>query len=337
MRYRCSTLRLALVALWSLSALTHAEAPPRGVVAHDTYDFGSVRQGTRISHAFIVNNAGERPLRITGATLSMPGMNVRVAPVEVPAKGEGAVTVELTTERTAGAIEAEAQVEWNDPVRPKVGLKLQGYVIPPIAIEPMPAVFLSAFTAEPAERTLTIRNNEPQPLTITSVAHSPHLTVSVVSVEPGKVFVVTARSADGVPVGRYEESLTLVTDKPGANQINLPVHLWVKPDLYANPEKVEFGTIRTADLEQTDAAAFLTQTLFLKRRGGTFEITGIDCDSSAAAEVTQSPAGPSNSFQIDVRLRPAALRAGSITGKIRVMTNDPSFPEVVIPLSGAVM
>src|SRR5438094_7823601 len=173
-------------------------------------------------HASQHEIAGEGPLRIIGAELWMTGMKVRVAPVEVPAQGEGAVTVELNTERVAGAIEGKVQIQWNDPTRSGASLTLKGYVVPRIAIEPMPAVFLSAFTAEPAERTLTIRNNEPQPFTITSVEHSARLSVSVADVEPGKVFILTARSVNGVPAGRYEESLTLVTDKPGANRIILP-------------------------------------------------------------------------------------------------------------------
>jgi hypothetical protein len=129
MRDRCSTLLLLIVAA-SFSPLIHAEPPlPRGIVANDTYDFGSVRQGAPVSHAFIIKNAGEGPLRITGAELWMPGLTVRVAPVEVPAQGEGVVTVELNTERVAGAIEGKVQIQWNDPTRSGASLTLKGYVV----------------------------------------------------------------------------------------------------------------------------------------------------------------------------------------------------------------
>jgi hypothetical protein len=321
---------LILVAL--CSAPVHAEPPaPRGIVANDTYDFGSVSQGAPVRHAFIFKNTGEAPLRITGANLSMPALTVRIAPVEIPAQGEGAATVQLDTARVAGAIEGNVQLEWNDLTRPVASLTLKGYVVPRIAIEPMPAVFLSAFSAEPAEQSLTIRNNEAQPLAITSVEHSPRLSVSVAELEPGKVFMLTARSVNGVPAGRYEESLTLVTDKPEIKRISVPVYLWVKPDVYANPENIDFGTLRVEDVQHSSVA-----TVFLKGRGAAFNITAIVCDSSAL-DVTQSPVGSSNSFQIEVRLRPEALRRGSLDGKIRVMTTDPRFPEVVIPYSGTLI
>ena len=321
----------------SISPLIHAAPPvPRGLVANDSYDFGSVTQGAAVAHAFVIRNVGEEPLRITGAKLSMPGLTVRVAPVEVPARGEGTVTMHLNTERVAGAIEVQAHIQWNDPSGSGVSLTLKGYVVPRIAIEPMPAVFLSAFSAEPAVRTLTIRNNEPQPLTISSVEHSAHLSVSIAELEPGKVFALTARSVNGVPAGRYEESVTLVTDRPGGNRISVPVYLWVKADLYANPENVDFGTLRLEEVQRRDVTASFTRTVFLKRRGVAFRITAVVCDSSAV-DVTQSPAGPSDSFQIDVRLRPEALRRGSLDGKIRVMTTDPRFPEVVIPFSATLI
>jgi hypothetical protein len=162
------------------------------------------------------------------------------------------------------------------------------------------------------------------------------LSVSVVELEPGKVFILTARSVKGVPAGRYEEFLTLVTNKPGVNRINLPVHLWVKPDLYANPENIDFGTLRVEDVRRSDVTESFTQTVLLKRRGDAFRITAVICDSSAV-DVTHSPAGPSNSFQIDLRLRPETLRRGSLDGKIRIFTTDPSFPEVVIQFSGTLI
>src|SRR5437667_12468725 len=93
----------------------------------------------------------------------MPGLTVRVAPVEVPAQGEGAVTVEVNTERVAGAIEGKVEIQWNDPTRSGASLTLKGYVVPRNANEPLPAVFLSALTAEPAQRTLTIREQDTQP------------------------------------------------------------------------------------------------------------------------------------------------------------------------------
>ena len=334
----CRPLQLSLVlaASCAVGAATHAAGPePQGVVAQDTYAFGSVRQGDPVSHAFIIRNAGTAPLRITGATLSTAGMNVRVAPTQIPPQGEGSVTVELTTAHKGGAVSAAAQIQWNDPAQAGPTLKLEGYIAAPLVIEPVPAIFLSDFAGQPAERTLTIKNNDPGPLAITGVRHSSHLDVTIRNLEVGRVFTVVARAAPAAPVGHYEESLTLLTDRPGADRIEIPVHLWIKPDLYANPDTVEFGDVRIADATRADPRSALTQTLFLKHRG-VFEITSLRCDSPLV-DVTRSPAGASDSFQIDVRLRPEALRSGTINGQIQVKTNDPRFPQLTIPVSGRLL
>src|SRR5213592_456662 len=106
MRQRWSTLITVLVVVGSAPALTYAEtSAPRGVVAEDTYNFGSVRQGSLVSHAFTIKNTGAAPLRITGAALSIRGMNVRVAPAEVLPEGGGTVSVELSTGSMAGEVD----------------------------------------------------------------------------------------------------------------------------------------------------------------------------------------------------------------------------------------
>ncbi len=336
MRPRCPTLIAVLVAAYPVCAWAHTDSPlPRGKVLDETYDFGSVKQGSLVTHTFAISNTGAARLRVAGVTLSMSGMKVRVTPADLPAAGVGIVALELSTETLAGKIDGEAQIHWNDPTQPVVSLKVKGMVIPPITIEPIPAIFISTYSDEPAERSLTVKNNEARPIAITTVEHSQRLAVSVANVEAGRLFVVTARSEKGTPVGRYEESLTLVTDKPGENRIELPVHLWVKPDLYANPEAIDFGNVRIEELGHTGVDPLLTQTFFVKRRGGSFEITSIDCDSGAVL-IERSPKGSSDSFQIDVRLNHEALSPGNITGRIRVTTTDSRYPEIVIPLTGTI-
>jgi hypothetical protein len=46
------------------------------------------------------------------------------------------------------------------------------------------------------------------------------------------VFTVTVRAALHTSPGRCDESLTLVTDDATLGTVTIPVHLWIKPDLY---------------------------------------------------------------------------------------------------------
>jgi hypothetical protein len=339
MRDRLFAAALLAAAFLPGSALpVRADAPAPLAPAQDLYDFGTVRQGATIDHEFAVRNSGSNALRFSGADLSMPGMKARFAPAEIAPGADGKVTLEWATDHVAGAVEGIARIRWSDPAQPETQLTMKGSVVPAISIEPIAAVFLSAYANESAQRVLTIRNNDIRPLALTRAQAGPHATASLTTVEPGKVFTVSVRPAPHASPGKYEESLSIQTDDAAIGTITIPVHVWVKADLYANPDVVDFGTISRDAAQRPGATdAMLTQTAVLRHRSGAFQIKSIVSDSPLVV-VTQSPSGPSESFTLQMKLRPEALFAGTrIEGKVRVRTSDRRFPEIDLPISGAVM
>ena len=115
------------------------------------------------------------------------------------------------------------------------------------------------------------------------------------------------------------------------------MHLWVKPDLYADPDSVDFGTVAVGDPGNPGPAdAAPTQTIVLKRRSGTFEIESISSDSPLVVATRTPASGASEAFTIDARLRPELPWPGAtVKGNLRIRTNDPKFPEVVVPVTGS--
>src|SRR5262249_49726591 len=153
--------------LFPLCAALAAEAP-HALLTEESYDFGTVKQGVRVAHTFTVKNTNSAALRIERADLSKPGMTARFKP-EVPAGGEGTVTIEWVTDQVVGPVQGEARLSWNDPSRREATVPLKGVVTPPISIQPIPAVFLSLFAGEKGERLLTVVNNEDKPVAVTHV------------------------------------------------------------------------------------------------------------------------------------------------------------------------
>jgi len=339
MRFAVAIALIAAAFVLAAPVASLAQSLLADAAGHDQYDFGSVRQGTNIQHEFAIRNAGDRALKFSAAELSMPGMKARFAAAEIAPGAEGKVTLEWTTDHVAGSVEGVARIRWSDPAQPETLLTMKGSVVPALSIEPIPAVYLSAYSNEAAERVLTIRNNDSRPLGLTHAQAGAHTTATLKTVEAGKVFTVAVRPAAHVAPGKYEESLSIQTDDAAIGTITIPVHVWVKPDLYANPDVVDFGALSREAAQKPGAAdAMLTQIAVLRRRSGAFEIKSIASDSPLVV-VKQTPvAGPSDSFTLEMKLRPEALFAGArIDGKVRVRTSDREFPVIDLPISGSVM
>ena len=71
--------------------------------------------------------------------------------------------------------------------------------------------------------------------------------------------------------------------------------------------------------------------ILMQRRDGPFRILDVWW-SLPFLEVLQDPGWPSATFRLDVRLLPEWLLPGAVDGTIHVLTDDPRWPEVLIPV-----
>jgi Protein of unknown function (DUF1573) len=312
------------------------DAVPQARLAETDHDFGEVRLGQTVSHDFPVKNLGKGVLKVERAELSLPNMALRAEAIEPGA--DGRIGLELKTAGMAGLIEAQALIYFNDPQLPKAVLTLRGRVRPPIEFLPFGAVYLAAFRGEPVERIVTVVNHEEKPNAVKHVqSEGGHFLASLKTVDPGKVYAVTVKVVPGTPVGRYEETLAVEMTSPAGRVLKVPVHLFVKPDLYASQDAVDFGEF---SLDQVRRSAgiqeMLNQTLIVTSRRDQFSILSIVCDQPAVT-VRQTPAsGPSKTFRLDVSLNLDRLERGPFSGTIVVKTGDAELPELKIPIRGDV-
>ena len=95
-------------------------------------------------------------------------------------------------------------------------------------------------------------------------------------------------------------------------------NIFVKTEVYANPEVVDFGTVSLDELAQAPSLLeLLNQTVLIKKREGEFEIKAVASDL-AFLRISCRPGGKSGTFRIDVGLDRERLQPGEITGSIRV-------------------
>jgi hypothetical protein len=318
--------------------LVAQSAEPAGVLFSETsYDFGMVKQGSKVVHGFPVKNRTTTPVTIKSVQLSIPGMSARFRPAIVP-DGEGAITLEWDTSHLSGDMVGEAIVLFADSRERTETLLLKGVVRPALEILPYPAIFLSSFRGEDNECRLKIVNNTEEPTAISLPATgSKHFIASLTTIEPGRVYELVAKIPSAAAPGRYDDELPLSTHNPKLPDITIPVHVFVKPDLYANPEAIDFGVVSAEELRKNPATReLLTQTFLMKRRKGEFEIKKIASDLEVLEVRKDPPVGKSSTYRIDVRLNPQEIKAGKLAGSIEIETDDKEFPLITVPVTGRV-
>ena len=105
-----------------------AAAPTLGVDTV-TYDFGSVAEGTVVSHTFILTNLGDATLTITG-TRATCGCTTTALSKASLAPGESvSLEARVDTSHFSGRIMKQVYVDSNDPTAPSAIVYIQGDVM----------------------------------------------------------------------------------------------------------------------------------------------------------------------------------------------------------------
>ena len=310
---------------------------PRAVVPNLLHDFGSVEQGSKVVHQFTIRNEGTVSLTLTKLSFSELGMTAKMKPA-IPPGEEAALSIQWDTTRLKGAVVGKAVLEVNDPATPQITLVLKGVVKPGIEFLPYQAIFASVYKGEPGHRSVRIVNNRERPLGITRVEQQgEHFHAGIKPVESGKLYELEVTVPATVPPGRYTEAVFLYTDDPTMPRLMVPVNVLVKPDLYANPETVDFGRVALKELaDNPSVLELLTQSVIVRKRAGNFSITNVTSDIPFVT-IRRSPEGEgSEVFRIDVALMKDRLRPGSISGSLRIRTDDKQFPELIVLVRGEI-
>ncbi len=329
------TIRLAAAAGIAFSLLPlPVWASPKAMLSETRHDFGTVRQGEKVTHAFSLKNEGDEPLFLQVAGITVPGLTARLRPV-IPPGQEAAIRIVWDTSKFDGPIAAAVNLRSNDPALPEIALAVRVNVRPSIALSPHGAVFLSVWRGESGSGSVRVINYEERSLTILKLrTEGQHFNASTKTIVPGKEFEVTVVASTDAAPGRYKGYVELLTNRPDHPPLRVVVNLIVKGEIHVEPETVDFGRISIEAVRRNPKlAGYLTQTMALNKRKGSLKILRIESDLGfLIPEFT--PAGPSASFRLDLRLMPERLVPGPISGSVTITTDDATVQRLSIPVTG---
>jgi hypothetical protein len=225
MRLQTPTLPvLVLLGILGLAGCNGASRPagPAAEFPHRRHDFGTVVQGTRVEHAFVVRNPGSADLLIQ-AVEARPPLTARFDRV-VPAGGQGQIRVALDTAGLHGQGELHVGVHTNDPNVPGKVLALAGRIVPVVEVTPRDRAYFFTVKGQGGEQRLTLVNHGSRPVEAgEATSDNPYFHPRVSPLAPGQRYEVVITLDPATPAGRYKGTVVIPTGLDALPQVEIPV------------------------------------------------------------------------------------------------------------------
>jgi hypothetical protein len=323
-------------AKWALAAalgLATALSPhlgtagPRLGIGEPVANFGSVEQGTPVSHVFHLRNTGDATLRITNVKSSCGCTAAVVSDSTVPPGGEARVLATLDTARLTGRTTKVLTVYSDDAQVPVGALTLTGEVLADLALSPNPVYLGRLRRGETISREVVIRPGRPGGRDIVRAVGGElsGLQTRLDLLPDGSQRLFLSVGAD-LPLGRLNRELRLETTSARQPVIVLPVFGSIEGDVVVLPSQVTFGVAR--------AGASPERRLLIRNRG-LQPLTVRRVAVPDTVEYSLRTLEDGLEYQLSLKLR-EDVGPGTVTGEVEIFTDHPTEQRVVVPLHAVV-
>lgn len=289
------------------------------------FEFGERDSEEKVTHEFVVKNAGDESLQITdvkttcGCTVAKPEVNT-LAPGE-----ETKVTVTFNTKGKQGVQNKKITVLTNDPATPQYYLELKGTVLSLIMMEPSIINFGKISDNDPKTQELTIRTTKEGytfDIKDISVEGAAPIQTAIETITPGKEYKIVATTNANLMPGSISGSINITTSEPTRSILQAKVFGHVIGALTIQP-----NNIRIQSSSDPNAARSTQYLQVVPGRTKDFELVEvIPPIEGMKAELIKRK---ENDYHIKLSEMPAD---NSLQGKeLIVRTNLPDTPEIRIP------
>jgi hypothetical protein len=231
----------AFIGIGAAHSQTHAA--PSIVCDEPAVNFGTVNNNTQsLVHTFTVWNRGDSDLQINGLQSSCGCTTANAGDSTVRPGASTTIKASFALLGRKGAQKKEIRLASNDPLTPLLLLQIACDIR--LDIDPdVTGFFFSrvATDSQNVSRVVRLRAASNVTFRVTSVdtSSAPSVVVEVATVETGSVYSVTATvRMDALPAGLTQERITIRTDHPSFQSIELPVSLYKAEEVMVVPNEL---------------------------------------------------------------------------------------------------
>lgn len=312
-----------------LACVLSAQEPELACAA-PSHGFGQLLQGAKVSHTFLLENRGPRPVRILDVKSSCDCTTAPLPTRELSPGAKVPLLVTFDTTRFEGSIEKSMVVITEDSARPPLMLSLRAFILKPYRLEPGFLRFPT--TSRNAPLTLTLR------LTTSDGGQAPAVAAVV---EGEDAFEVSSRPVDrareislelrpGSPARTVKAILALTLDDPNRTRLEVPLAGTLAEDLAVFPE--------TLDLKTVTRGTDLGRRLQVVVHHPAVSVQGVTSDHPwlrAAIAPRKAPEGvgalsTSRGYTVSLSVGPEAP-LGPQKATLTLKTSSPGQPALTVP------
>lgn len=318
-----------LFGLMPLSSLAQlAPPPPAPQIKFDEmiHDFGRVRSGAIMKHAFAFTNAGNADLIIDNVLPACGCTTITEFTRVIPPGGKASLTLEFNSFSLQGEQIKTMLVKSNDPVQPNLVLQLKGVYWSPIEIYPLTALlFLPPHTDQKLSTTVRIVNQMEQPLKLEApVSSVPQLTARLIEAKAGKEFHVVVDTVPPFAHKDIQATIRLATNSKETPGIELNVVVIAQPELLITPPHM-FLPVELPPVTEPYTISIRNQSK------DAIALKDAACNAPGAkVEIREINAG--KDFELVVRFSQEMAKDATQSFQITVNTSLPSQPQISIPV-----
>ena len=300
------------------------------------FDFGILGVEDEWQHTFEFENSGSEPLEIKDVQVTPPLMVTTMTSRVQPGKS-GTVNVRLEKPREKGEFQGIVSINFrSQPSNPLV-FEVVGKIVPPIEFDPYPMFFVSTQRGRDKTASIEIINHEHETFEILRAEHaSSRFTTQLEALQPGRRYRLSLTLKSDGSAGRMDDTITLVTSSREHPSLKIQAHTNINERVHVFPYRVDFGTISIDNLKaHSETVESLAASLMVYQDGGKdFQISATT--DVPFLELSTSQAQLKDRFEVRVKVVPEKLKSGEVSGAVVVVTNDPEFRRLTIPVRAVI-
>jgi len=316
----------ALAVAFALPSTCTAEGAPSIVAPEGVFDFGTVEQGSTVSHAFRLQNAGSSPVRIENVKGTCGCTVAASSEHDVAPGGTAEVTVQLDTTRIAGPTRKTVTVYTTDPSNAVLALTLAGNVEADLVLAPTALYVGRVRRGQPSGRDIAIAPGRKGGRSrVTWVEPSAPALQTTLADLPGGGQRLHVELDASMPLGPFTEHVLLHTTSERQPEVRLGVFGTIEGDVAVVPPQLTFGVTkgsveRGVQVRNGGPAPVAVTSASVPPELGTCALQTIE---------------PGREYRVTVRLRDG-LAPGTVDGSLDIFTDHPEEGHLVVPLHGVV-